>query len=449
MTFLRNRVKSKDRNGLFRLLLSFGVLLALIALVLLKQFPEIFTNAGWQDGFNHPLAGWDHLLTMVAVGIWAAQMRGRAVWMLPLAFVSVISLGGLAGAAGLAIPHTESIIVLSCAVFCILIGRNIRFSSNVNVLIVAFFAFFHGLAHGQEISVSDSLMSYTLGFVLATLLLHGAGILFAKLMTFAVGCLLAALVSHSALAANASASAIARPGNASTDQPLAASVGLRSANGVESLRRRASVSRAESCQANKVELRQCASAALCLPAPRRLIREAVPYSGFKQRYPAINHTPGSPLLSNGVGLTSPPLSGFQKPTSQVVSKSCNTAISDTEERALHRKILRYPLDEFVIDSGHSSHDVLFACANAAVAISCPQPYLLLGAEPLLACANLILASAWTSWAIFLSAVTADTNLQPEFVGSESMAAFASKRYLSSPVEPGPLISKPNITTKTI
>ncbi len=221
MTFLRDRLKSKDRSGLLRLLLSFGLLLALIALVLLKQFPEIFNNAGWQDGFNHPLAGWDHLLTMVAVGIWAAQMRGRAVWMLPLAFVTVISLGGLAGAAGLAIPHTESIIVLSCAVFGILIGRNIRFSSNVNVLIVAFFAFFHGLAHGQEISVSDSLMSYTLGFVLATLLLHGAGILFAKLMVFAVGCLLAALVSHSALASHAGASANGHLGNASADQPHA------------------------------------------------------------------------------------------------------------------------------------------------------------------------------------------------------------------------------------
>lgn len=449
MTFVRNRIKSNDRNGLFRLLLSVGVLLALITLVLLNQFPEIFNNAGWQDGFNHPLAGWDHLLTMVAVGIWAAQMRGRAVWMLPLAFVSVISLGGLAGAAGLAIPHTESIIVLSCAVFGILIGRNIRFSSNVNVLIVAFFAFFHGLAHGQEISVSDSLMSYTLGFVLATLLLHGAGILVAKLMTLAAGCLLAALVSQSALAANASASAIARPVNASTDQPLAASVGLRSVNEFESLHRLTSPSRAESCQANKVELRQCVSLALCLPVPRRLAQDVLSYPGFKQRYPAINHTPGSPLLSNGVGLTSPP-SGLQKPTSQVVSKSCNTAISDTEERSLHRKILRYPLGECVIDSGHSLISSLFARANAAFigAIRCPQPYPFLGAEPL-ACANPLIASAWTSRTIALPAVTADTTLQPVFAERESRAALASKRYLSSSIAPGLLISIPNITTKTI
>lgn len=139
-------------------------------------------SADWSHGFDHPFQGWDHLVTMLAVGIWAAQMRGKAIWLLPLAFVSIMSLGGIAGAAGISIPSTEGIILLSCAVFSVLITRKIRFSHKVNVLIVAFFAFFHGFAHGQEISTSASLASYTFGFILATMLLHGAGILVAKML---------------------------------------------------------------------------------------------------------------------------------------------------------------------------------------------------------------------------------------------------------------------------
>jgi len=142
----------------------------------------------WSNGFNHPLHGWDHLLTMLAVGIWAAQLRGQAIWLLPLAFVGVMSLGGLAGAAGLSIPSVEVIILLSGAVFSVLIVHKARFSVKINVLIVAFFAFFHGFAHGYEISASASLFSYTLGFVVATLLLHGAGIITARLMVFAAAC---------------------------------------------------------------------------------------------------------------------------------------------------------------------------------------------------------------------------------------------------------------------
>lgn len=144
----------------------------------------------WNNGFNHPLHGWDHLLTMVAVGIWAAQLRGQAIWLLPLAFVGVMSLGGLAGATGLPIPSVEIIILLSGAVFGVFIVRKARFSAKINVIIVTFFAFFHGFAHGYEISASASLFSYTLGFIVATLLLHGAGIITARLIVFAAACFL-------------------------------------------------------------------------------------------------------------------------------------------------------------------------------------------------------------------------------------------------------------------
>src|ERR1700678_2369919 len=72
---------------------------------------------GWHDGFNHPLHGWDHLLVMIAVGWWAAQQRGRAVWLIPLTFVAVMTAGGIVGATGVGLPGVESAILLSVAIF--------------------------------------------------------------------------------------------------------------------------------------------------------------------------------------------------------------------------------------------------------------------------------------------------------------------------------------------
>lgn len=165
-----------------RLLLVLGFGLVLGVVVFINSAFAAVDLGGWSSGFTHPLHGGDHFLTMLAVGIWAAQLRGKAIWLLPLTFVGVMSLGGLAGAAGLFIPSAELIILVSGLVFSVFIVRKIRFSSQTNVIIVAFFAFFHGFAHGQEISTSASLISYTLGFMVATLLLHGAGILIVRLL---------------------------------------------------------------------------------------------------------------------------------------------------------------------------------------------------------------------------------------------------------------------------
>ncbi|MSP28708.1 MAG: HupE/UreJ family protein [Methylococcales bacterium] len=184
-------------------MLALGVVLVL-GLVLFNSLVSVNIN-GWSSGFTHPLHGGDHFLTMLAVGIWAAQLRGKAIWLLPLTFVGVMSLGGLAGAAGLFIPSAELIILLSGLVFSVFIVRKIRFSSQINVIIVAFFAFFHGFAHGQEISTSASLISYTLGFMVATLLLHGAGILIVRLLVVIFALFISQLalaqsfVSHSAV----------------------------------------------------------------------------------------------------------------------------------------------------------------------------------------------------------------------------------------------------------
>ncbi len=105
---------------------------------------------GWHDGFNHPLHGWDHLVVMIAVGLWAAQQRGRAVWLVPLTFVGVMTLGGLAGVTGVSLPGIEMGILVSVAVFSVLVARKVRLRTGTSMLIAGFFAFFHGFAHGAE-----------------------------------------------------------------------------------------------------------------------------------------------------------------------------------------------------------------------------------------------------------------------------------------------------------
>ena len=166
----------------------FLVLLALPSLV--QAHIGNIVMSGWDNGFNHPLHGWDHLLTMLAVGVWAAQLGGRAVWLLPFSFVGVMGLGGLVGMVGVSVPGVEMMILLSVIVFSVLVIRVIRFRATGSVVIVAFIAFFHGYAHGQEIPTSASLLTFALGFMLATLLLHGVGILAARLALLAFACVL-------------------------------------------------------------------------------------------------------------------------------------------------------------------------------------------------------------------------------------------------------------------
>jgi hypothetical protein len=115
-------------------------------------------------------------------------------------------IGGIAGAAGILVSGAEVLILLSCLVFSLLIIHKVRFSNHINVIIVAFFAFFHGFAHGQEISTSASLISYTLGFMVATLLLHGAGILIVRLLVV----VFALFISHIAYAQSAVNDGLAR-----------------------------------------------------------------------------------------------------------------------------------------------------------------------------------------------------------------------------------------------
>jgi hydrogenase/urease accessory protein HupE len=160
-------------------------IVALLASLLLPALAQAHPGhgaGGLVDGFSHPLLGWDHLLAMLAVGIWAAQQRGRAVWAIPLAFVGAMSLGGAAGAQQLAVPAVEPLVAASVLVFGVLVGLRARVRIVPAMLLAAFFAFFHGHAHASEIPPSAGFVSFGVGFVAATLLLHGLGWLLARVM---------------------------------------------------------------------------------------------------------------------------------------------------------------------------------------------------------------------------------------------------------------------------
>lgn len=131
---------------------------------------------GFVHGFEHPLGGLDHLLAMVAVGLWAAQTGGRALWALPAAFVGAMILGGLAGMAGLTLPAVELGILGSVLALGALVAFQPKLSLGVSAAITAAFAVFHGYAHGIEMPVAASPSAYGLGFATATALLHAGGI---------------------------------------------------------------------------------------------------------------------------------------------------------------------------------------------------------------------------------------------------------------------------------
>jgi urease accessory protein len=171
-------------------MLTARILAAVFALVLSLAAPAeahvITADAGgFSSGFQHPLFGLDHLLAMLAVGIWGAQMGGRRVWTLPMTFPLVMAFGGIAGMAGLYLPDVELGIALSVLVLGLAIAFAWRPFEPVALLLIAVFAVFHGYAHGLELPDAVDPASYAAGFVIATGLIHvfgiGIGLLIGKL----------------------------------------------------------------------------------------------------------------------------------------------------------------------------------------------------------------------------------------------------------------------------
>jgi urease accessory protein len=134
------------------------------------------TRSGFASGFLHPLTGVDHVLAMLAVGMWGAQLGMPALWVLPVAFPLVMSLGGVAGILGLPLPAVEPGIVVSVIALgaCIALDRKppLWFAAGL----VSLFAVFHGYAHGTELPSQAGAAAYSLGFVVATGLIHLTGI---------------------------------------------------------------------------------------------------------------------------------------------------------------------------------------------------------------------------------------------------------------------------------
>jgi urease accessory protein len=133
-------------------------------------------GAGFAAGFGHPLLGLDHLLAMIAVGLWASQLGGRAVWQVPAAFVAALTLGALLAVTSLGLPAVEPGIMASMLVVGLLIAFAVRLPTTAGMAIVALFALCHGHAHGAEMPVAAQPVLYGLGFVLASALLHGLGV---------------------------------------------------------------------------------------------------------------------------------------------------------------------------------------------------------------------------------------------------------------------------------
>ncbi|HEY2136828.1 MAG TPA: HupE/UreJ family protein [Xanthobacteraceae bacterium] len=128
------------------------------------------------SGFMHPVGGLDHVLAMVAVGLFAAQLGGRALWLVPASFVAVMAAAGLAGMSGIALPMTEAGIALSVIVLGGAIALRLAMPVTAAMALVGFFAMFHGYAHGAETPETASGLLYGLGFVAATAMLHGLGV---------------------------------------------------------------------------------------------------------------------------------------------------------------------------------------------------------------------------------------------------------------------------------
>lgn len=144
-------------------------------------------GAGFVTGFLHPIFGWDHVAAMVAVGLWGAFLGAPAIWALPVAFPLVMAVGGALAVGAVSFPAVELGIAVSALAIGLMVALVLRPPLWVAAAIVAFFALFHGYAHGVEMPDATNPVAYAVGFVLATGLLHLAGVAFGLLAGWRAG----------------------------------------------------------------------------------------------------------------------------------------------------------------------------------------------------------------------------------------------------------------------
>jgi urease accessory protein len=156
--------------------LALSLVAVLIATTAAQAHTGVGPAHGLVQGFAHPLGGIDHVLVMVAVGLFAAHLGGRALGLVPLAFVSMVAVGGALGMAGIGLPLVEIGIGLSVVVLGLSVAARLHLPTIAAMSLVALFPLFHGHAHGAEMPDTASGLAYGAGFVLATTCLHAAGI---------------------------------------------------------------------------------------------------------------------------------------------------------------------------------------------------------------------------------------------------------------------------------
>lgn len=161
---------------------SLAVLLAMLLPALAYAHVGAGEASGWMHGLYHPFSGLDHVCAMIAVGLWAAQMGGRALWQVPLAFVSVMMLGGLLGMAAIPVSFIEAGILMSLLVLGALIAAAVKLPLSASIAMAGVFALFHGYAHGAEMPQGVAGLDYAASFMLATALLHACGMSMALLL---------------------------------------------------------------------------------------------------------------------------------------------------------------------------------------------------------------------------------------------------------------------------
>jgi urease accessory protein len=173
----------------------FGAAVAVVAVLvvtLAAPLPAVAhaghgSAAGFLSGLAHPVLGIDHLVAMIAVGLWGAILRAPALWLLPVAFPLVMAFGGALGVLGTPLPYVEPIIALSAVALGLFVAFSVGMPVPASVVIVGVFALFHGHAHGAELPEAASPFAYALGFVITTGLLHLCGIALGALLRWPAG----------------------------------------------------------------------------------------------------------------------------------------------------------------------------------------------------------------------------------------------------------------------
>jgi urease accessory protein len=164
---------------------GFVILLMLIATPALAHTGE--GAGGFLAGLSHPVFGPDHVVAMVAVGLWGAFLGSPAIWMLPVVFPLVMAFGGVIGILGVPLAATETGIAASAIVLGLMVALAARPPLWIAAVLVGAFAIFHGYAHGKELPDGVNAVAFSTGFVIATGFSHLAGIAFSLLTRWPAG----------------------------------------------------------------------------------------------------------------------------------------------------------------------------------------------------------------------------------------------------------------------